>query len=480
MKLKLDYKWIALWVTNIGSFMAALDGTIVVIGLPTMLQNLHAGIYDGVWIITGYGLMIAVSLSIVGRLGDLLGRVRLYNLGFVVFTVGSLLCALSRDGGQLVIFRFFQGIGAALLVANSAAIITDAFPKGELATGLGTNMMASNLGAIAGYTLGGVMITYFGWRSIFLLNVPIGIFGTIWGYYRLKEVSVKAIGQKFDFAGSVLYCIGLATILFALTVGNPTSGGNITILTCGLAFFVAVIFVELKQKYPTIDLTLFKIRQFAACNFASFLFALTFACGPFLRSLYLQLVLGYSPLKAGLLLIPMDTLILLLNPISGRMADKYGGRALSTLGLIFSAAALIWFSTLTETSPYSTLLISLILFGIGLALFAPANASSVMSSVPAEKRGISNGIRMTLNQTGGVLSVPFSLLLMTLVMPYAKLSQIVGSSQLINSNEIPIFLKAINHACFVLGIIVLVAIIPNLWGSKRGRLEKPIFRDPAE
>ena len=441
MKLKLDYKWIALWVTNIGSFMAALDGTIVVIGLPTMLQNLHAGIYDGVWIITGYGLMIAVSLSIVGRLGDLLGRVRLYDLGFVVFTVGSLLCALSRDGGQLVIFRFFQGIGAALLVANSAAIITDAFPKGKLATGLGTNMMASNLGAIAGYTLGGVMITYFGWRSIFLLNVPIGIFGTIWGYYRLKEVSVKVIGQKFDFAGSVLYCIGLATILFALTVGNPTSGGNITILTCGLAFFVAVIFVELKQKYPTIDLTLFKIRQFAACNFASFLLAFTFACGPFLRSLHLQLVLGYSPLKAGLLLIPMDTLILLLNPISGRMADKYGGRALSTLGLIFSAAALIWFSTLTATSPYSTLLISLILFGIGLALFAPANASSVMSSVPAEKRGISNGIRMTLNQTGGVLSVPFSLLLMTLVMPYAKLSKIVGSSQLINSNEIPYFLR---------------------------------------
>ena len=206
----------------------------------------------------------------------------------------------------------------------------------------------------------------------------------------------------------VQFYIALAWRLFdSPAVGNPTSGPNIAILTCGLAFFVAVIFVELKQKYPTIDLTLFKIRQFAACNFASFLSALTFACGPFLRSLYLQLVLGYSPLKAGLLLIPMDTLILLLNPISGRMADKYGGRALSTLGLIFSAAALIWFSTLTETSPYSTLLISLILFGIGLALFAPANASSVMSSVPAEKRGISNGIRMTLNQTGGVPAFHF-------------------------------------------------------------------------
>ena len=469
MKNKIDYKWVALSVTTVGGFMSSLDSTIVVIGLPTILQSLQASIIHGIWIITGYSLMMTVLAVMLGRLADLHGRVKLYNLGFAIFTVGSLLCALSRTGEQLIIFRFLQGTGAALLMVNSAAIITDAFPRGELGMGLGINMMSMNMGAIMGYTLSGVMITYFGWRSIFLLNVPIGIFGTIWGYLRLKEISIKPVGEKFDYAGSILYCIGLSTILLGMTIGNPTSGHNIAILAGGLAFFIAVIFVELRQKYPTLDLTLFKIRLFAAGNLTSFLNSLAFSCGPFLRSLYLQLILGYSALKAGIILIPMEITVLIFGPISGKLADRYGSRVLSSVGLALNAAALIWFSTLTAKSSYGAVLISLLLFGFGRALFISPNSSSVMGSVPAEKRGVANGIRMTLNSTGGVLSVPFSLLLMTLVMPYDKLSQIVSSSQLVNSNEVPIFLKAINHACLILGIIILFAIIPSLL---RGQQEK--------
>ena len=462
MKHQMDYKWMALSVTSVGTFMAYLDSSIVVIGLPTILQDLHASIVHGIWIITGYTLMLTIFLVLLGRLADLYGRVRLYNLGFAIFTIGSLLCALSRTGAQLIIFRFLQGSGAALIYANGGAIITDAFPKGELGMALGTNVMSVNLGSIAGYTLGGVMITYFGWRSIFLLNVPIGIFGTIWGYLRLKETSVKSAGEKFDYIGSILYCIGLSTILLALTIGDPLSVRNIAIFAGGLAFFVAVIFVELREKYPTLDLTLFRMRSFAAGNLASFLNSLAWACGPFLRSLYLQLILGYSAAKTGVMLIPMEIVIFLISPIAGRLADRFGSRVLTSVGLALNAAALFWFSTLNSKSSYGAVLISLFLFGFGMAMFFPPNSSSIMGSVPAEKRGVANGIRMTLNQTAGVLSVPFSLLLMTLVMPYNKLSQIVGSSQLINSNEAPIFLKAINHACLILGIIVLFAIIPSL------------------
>ena len=462
MKRKMDYKWVALAVTCLGTFMANLDLTIVVIGLPTILQQLHATIVHGIWIITGYTLMMTILLVLLGRLADLYGRVRLYNLGFTVFTIGSLLCALSQTGVQLVAFRFLQGAGAALLYANSGAIITDAFPSGELGTGLGINIMAVNIGSIVGYTLGGVMITYFGWRSIFLLNVPIGIFGTIWGYLILKEISHKPVGQKFDFAGSILYCVGLATILLALTIGNPLSIRNLGILGCGVGFFIAVIFVELKQKFPTLDLALFKIRQFALGNMAGFLNAIAFSCGPFLRSLYLQLIMGYSAAKTGLLLIPMEVIIFIVSPLSGRLSDKYGAKVLSSLGLLLNASALFWFATLSNASSYGAGLVSLLLFGFGMALFFPPNASAVMGSVSADKRGVANGIRMTLNQTGNVFSVPFSLLLMTLVMPYTKLSQIVSSSQLLSSNEGPIFLKAINHACFILGIITLVAIIPSL------------------
>ena len=475
MKFKMDYKWVALSVTIVGSFMASLDSNIVVLGLPTIFKDLNATIVHGIWIITGYSLMMTILALVLGRLADLFGRVRLYNLGFAVFTLGSLFCALSQNGEQLVIFRFLQGTGAALLAVNSVAIITDAFPKGELGMGLGTNIMAMNVGAIAGFTIGGVMITSLGWRSIFLINVPIGIFGTIWGYLRLKEIRAKPVGEKFDYSGSVLYCIGLSTILLALTIGDPLSVRNIAILAGGLAFFVMVIFVELRQKHPTLDLTLFKIRAFAAGTISAFLNFLAFGCGPFLRSLYLQLILGYSALKAGILLIPMEAVIFILSPISGRLADRYGSRVLCSVGLAVNAAALFWFSTLNEKSSYIAVLISLVLFGLGTALFGPPNMSSIMGSVPAEKRGVANGFRMTVTMTGGVLSVPFSLLLMTLVMPYNKLSQIVSSTQLISSNELPTFLRAINHACLILGIIVLFAIIPSLMRGPRepGKLKIP-------
>ena len=249
----------------------------MVIGLPTILQNLHASIVHGIWIITGYALMMTILPVMLGRLADLYGRVRLYNLGFAIFTIGSLLCALSRNGDQLVIFRFLQGVGAALLVPIAQLLLPMLSRKVSSAWDSASGIMSANLGAIAGYTLSGVMITYFGWRSIFLLNVPIGIFGTIWGYLRLKEIGVKPVSQKFDFAGSILYCIGLATILLALTIGDPLSGRNIAILAGGLAFFVVVIFVELRQKYPTLDLTLFKIRLFATGNLASFLNSMAFS-----------------------------------------------------------------------------------------------------------------------------------------------------------------------------------------------------------
>ena len=467
MKSKTEYKWVVLTVTTIGSFMATLDSSIIVVGLPTVLKELNASIVHGIWIITGYKLMMTILPVLFGRLSDLYGRVRLYNLGFIIFTIGSLLCALSQNGEQLGIFRFLQGTGAALLVVNSVAIITDAFPRKELGTGLGISMMAVNIGAIVGYTLSGVMITYFGWRSMFLINIPIGIFGTVWGYLRLKEISTKPELKKLDYAGSILYCIGLATILLALTIGNPTSGRNIAILIGGLIFFAVVIFVELKQKYPTLDVSLFKIRLFAAGNLATFLNTLGFNCGPFLRSLYLQLVLGYSVLKTGILLIPMEIILFFVVPISGRLADKYGSRVLSSTGLALNGIALIWFSTLNEKSSYSAVLISLVLFGFGMGLFAAPNTSSVMGSVPAEKRGVASGIRNTINQTAGVLSIPFSLLLMSLVMPYDQLSKITGSVQLSNTNEIPIFLKAVNHACFILGIITFLAIIPSLLRGPR-------------
>jgi MFS family permease len=322
--------------------------------------------------------------------------------------------------------------------------------------------MSNNLGHIVGYTLGGLMIGLFGWRSIFFINVPVGIFGTVWAYFRLKEVSIRTAGQKFDYAGSILYSLALVIVLGAITIGNPTSALNLGVLAGGLVLFGVMILVERKQKFPTLDLSLFKIRLFAAGNLTNFLNNLAFNCGPFLRSLYLQLILGYSPLKTGIILIPLEIVVLVLSPISGRLSDRYGSRILSSIGLAINAASLFWFATLNEKSSYTEILVSLILFGCGRALFSSPNSSSVMGSVPAGKRGIGNGVRMTINQTANVLSVPLSLLLMTFVMPYDRLSQIVGGNQLVTSGELHTFLRAINMSCLILGVILLVAIIPSL------------------
>ncbi len=463
----MDYKWVALTVTTVGVFMGSLDSSIVVIGLPTVLQDLHATIVHGIWIITGYRLMMVLLVVVLGRIADMYGRVRLYNLGFAFFTVCSLFCGLSRTGAELVIFRLLQGASAAFLTANSAAIITDAFPPNELGMGLGTNMMAMNLGNMAGYTLSGVMISAFGWRSIFLVNVPVGIFGTIWGYKRLKEIGIRANDERFDYVGSILYCVGLFTILFALTIGNPLSVRNEAILLTGFTVFTTMIFVERRQKCPMLDLSLFKSRLFAAGNITSLLNSLAFNSGPFLRSLYLQLIVGYSPSEAGIILIPMEIVIVILSPISGRLSDRYGSRILSSIGLAINASALIWFSTLNQKSSHATILLSLLLFGLGRALFASPNSSSVMSSVPPGRRGVANGVRVTINNTGNVFSVPLSLLLMTLVMPYDQLSKIVGGSQLANPNEFNLFLHAINHACLILGLIILFAIIPSMLRGPR-------------
>ena len=434
MKPRIDYKWTVLTVTTVGMFMASLDSSIVVVGLPTVLENLKATMVHGIWIITGYRLMVVVLGVLLGRLADIHGRVKYYNIGFSIFTVGSLFCGLSQNGPELIIFRLVQGAGAALIIANSTTIITDAFPRSQLGLAIGVNMMALNMGAVAGYTLSGVMITYFGWRSIFYLNVPVGIFGTIWAYIRLKEVSIRDLNQKFDYLGAALYTTSLLLVLLGLTIGDPKSLNNIIVIGAGLGGFVALIFVENRQKFPTVDLSLFKIRIFAAGNLCNFLNSIAYNCGPFLRSIYLQLVLGYSAYTTGVMLIPMEILVFTISPVSGRLADKFGSRILSSIGLALNAAGLFWFSILTPQSSYGSVLVSLMLFGFGRAMFASPNASSIMSSVPAQKRGIGNGVRMTLVQTGNVLSVPLSLLLMTFVMPYSRLSQIVSSSQFVNSS----------------------------------------------
>src|SRR5512146_2401328 len=215
----IDYKWIVLSVTTIGALMASIDSTIVILGLPDMMVKLHADMIEMVWVIMGYILVSTVFLLTFGRVADMLGRVRMYNLGFVVFTIGSALCGFSNTATQLILFRLVQGSGAAMMVVNSVALITEVFPPNERGRALGLNAITFSIGGVAGPILGGLILTLADWRWIFFINVPVGLFGAIWGYRVLREMSVRKEGERFDVVGALSFSLGLTALLIALTLG---------------------------------------------------------------------------------------------------------------------------------------------------------------------------------------------------------------------------------------------------------------------
>jgi EmrB/QacA subfamily drug resistance transporter len=461
-----EYKWVALTVTTIGTFMVALDSSILIVGLPILLNELNASLVHGVWIITGYRLAITILLVAIGRIADMLGRVRLYVLGFAVFTGASALCGFSQSGDQLVFFRLLQGIGGALIIVNSVAVIADAFPASELGTGIGINFMAFNIGSIVGYTLSGIIVELASWRFIFLINVPIGIFGCFWARLRLREMH-RGVSEKFDYLGAILYSSSLTLILAGLSLESLTSPIAITLLVAGFLTLPIFVAVERKVPHPTLDLNLFKNRLFSAGNLASLLNSLAFNSLPFLLTLYLQLVRNLDAITTGFLFIPLEAAVLVVGPLSGRLSDRYGGRGLCTLGLLFSGVALVWFGTIDMTIGYAALILALVASGIGRGLFISPNASSIMGPVPPSKRGVANGVRTTIVQTGIVVSLPLSLAFMTLGMPYDRLTQLSGGTSNLAATDISAFLSALHYAFYLLAIVTLLAVVPSvLRGSK--------------
>jgi len=455
----LEYKWTVLTVTTVGIFMATLDASIVVVGLPTVIDDLHTSLIAGVWVITGYRLMITILLVAIGRVADIFGRIKIYNTGFAVFTLGSALCGFAPNAELLIIFRLVQGLGAALLFVNSMAIVVDAFPTSELGTAIGINQMAINAGTIAGYTLSGVMIGLFGWRSIFLVNVPVGIFGTLWARERLRELYTVEEREAFDLLGAGLFSTALTIMLLGLTLGDLRSLQTQLLVGASIALFIAFVVHELRVRHPVMDLSLFKIRAFTAGNLTNLLNGLAFSALAFLLTLYFQLVKGYSPLQTGLALIPMDLTLILVGPVSGRLSDKYGARGLSTLGLAITSLSLLLFSTFSVDSTLLIITGVLALAGFGIGLFRSPNASSVMGALPSERRGIGAGVRSTILNTSGVVSIPLALAFMTVVIPYDQLSIIISQPALETAAEALALLDALRYAFYSFAVINAIAVI---------------------
>ena len=426
-----NYKWIALSNTTLGVLMAAIDGSIVIISLPAIFNGIKLDPLEPgstsylLWIFMGYLLVTAVLVVAFGWLGDRYGRVRMYNAGFAIFTVGSLLLAATPFEGSagalwIIGMRIVQGIGGAFLFANSAAILTDAFPTHQRGLALGINGIAAIAGQFIGLLAGGFLATI-EWRLVFFVSVPIGIIGTIWAYLRLEELSTTS-HRRMDWAGNLTFGIGLAAILIGITYGIQPYGSDPTgwtsplvigLIGGGLVLLAAFLWLERRVRDPFFDLSLFRIRAFMAGNLAGLLAStgrggLSFMLVIWLQGIWLPLH-GYSyadtPLWAGIYMLPLTVGFLVAGPLSGFLSDRFGARPFATGGMLLVAVAFIGLTRLPVIFAYPLFALTILLAGVGSGLFNSPNAAAIMNSVPAGQRGAASGMRAVFANAGFVVSI---------------------------------------------------------------------------
>jgi MFS family permease len=439
----MEYKWTVLSNTTLGALMASINGTIILISLPVIFRGLDVNPFLPsnftllIWLLLGYGVVTATLLVTFGRISDMWGRARMYNLGFAIFAVGSVMLFLVPNTGttgawELVGFRVVQGIGGAFLFANSAALITDAFPHDERGKALGINQVAAIGGSVVGLVLGGVLaglsdihvgsFVLPAWRVIFLASVPVSVGGTIWAYFKLHDVAKIREGQHVDYLGNATFGVGLTLLLVAVTYGLLPYGSQSmgwsspwvwSGIAGGLALLIAFIFVETRVRDPMFRLELFRIRAFAAGNFAGLLGSIARGGVMFMMVIWFQGIWlplhGYSfaqtPFWAGIYMMPMVAGFLAMGPLSGWLSDKFGARYLASAGMGISAATFVFLLFLPYNFVYWQMGLILFVQGCGMGMFAAPNWAAIMNSVPAEHRGAASGMTATLQNAGMQLSM---------------------------------------------------------------------------
>lgn len=460
----MQYKYVVLTNTTLGAFMAILDGNVVLIALPTIIADLPGtSTFDGIWILMGYTLITATLLLTFGRLSDIFGRVRLYTLGFAVFTVGSALCSLAPNGTTLVLFRLVQGTGSALLFSNSAAILTDVFPQNERGRALGINQIAGTIGSVGGLIAGGVLTGTLGWRSIFWINIPVGVFATAWAFTKLRETSQPTRSEKLDPAGNGLFAMGLTVFLLGLTFGALIGYSLVMIgaMVAGIAMLGAFVAVELRVKFPLIDLSLFRVREFSAGILSNLLSSISRGAVSLVLVFYFQGALGYDALTAGLLLIPLALAFVTFGPLCGYLSDRFGARLFATAGMLVVTIAMFWLSRFPFGAPYEQLLPPMVLAGAGGGMFVAPNIASIMNATPPARRGVASGTSSTLVNTGFLLSMGFAFAIMAATVPISTLQAIfAGEAVRLDPSGIGVFLGSIRQVFLVMGVVSLFAIVP--------------------
>lgn len=429
-----SYKWIALANCTLGVLMASINGSILIIALPVIFAGIKVNPLAGnqtsllLWVMLGFNVATTVLLVTFGRLSDIFGRVKLYNLGFAVFTIGSILCSITWSKGtagelELIIFRLIQGVGGAFLFSNSAAILTDAFPANQRGLALGLNQIAGVGGSVIGLVVGGLLAATGEWRWVFLVNVPVGLIGTIWAYIGLHEVTKTSVtSHRLDVFGNLTLGLGILGIMLGLTYGIMPYGLHpmgwhspfvISSLVIGVLMLGAFGIVEANVRDPLFHLGLFRIRAFTLGNIANFSSSLARGGLQFMLIIWLQGIwlplhgvsFADTPLQAGIDTLPQMVGFLAAGPISGYLSDKLGVRFFTTGGMLLSAAGFYLLNTLPVNFHYLQFGLYLLIIGLGMGLFASPNSASIMNSVPALYRGVGSGMRATFMNAGMMMSM---------------------------------------------------------------------------
>ena len=436
------YKWIALSNTTLGMLIATINQSIVLIAMPDIFRGIHlnplvpSNTSYLLWMLLGFMVVAAVLVVSLGRVGDMFGRVRMYNLGFAVFTAASILMSVTWMSGSagalwLIAMRIVQGIGAAFLFANSSAILTDAFPSEQRGLALGINMVSAIAGSFIGLVLGGLLAPV-AWRLVFLVSVPVGLFGTVWAYMKLEDRSHRS-HAKIDWLGNITFAVGLISVLVGITYGILPHGGHamgwtnpwvLAALIGGILVLTLFVVIERRVEAPMFRIPLFRIRAFAAGNIASLLAALSRGGLMFMLIIWLQGIWlpehGYSfantPLWAGIYMLPLSVGFLIAGPISGRFADRYGARPFATGGMIVAAISFIMLVKLPVNFSYLAFGLLIFINGFAMGLFAAPNQTGIMNSLPPDQRGAGAGMAGTFMNSAMVLSIGifFSLIIIGL------------------------------------------------------------------
>ncbi|HET8978155.1 MAG TPA: MFS transporter, partial [Solirubrobacteraceae bacterium] len=436
------YKWIALSNTTLGVLIATINASILLISLPDIFKGIHinpllpSNTNYLLWLILGFLVVTAVLVVSLGRLGDIYGRAKTYNLGFAVFTFFSIMLSITWMKGSsgamwLIIMRCLQGVGGAMLFANSSAIITDAFPANQRGLALGINGVAAVAGSSIGLVLGGVLAPV-AWRAVFLVSVPFGIFGTIWGFAKLRDLSERK-HAKIDWWGNLTFAIGLVAVMVGITYGIQPYGHHtmgwtsptvIAEIGGGLLVLLIFCFIETRVEQPMFHLDLFKVRAFSAGNLASLLSGIGRGGLQFVLIIWLQGIYlprhGYSfsstPLWAGIFLLPLVAGMLFAGPIAGALSDRMGPRPFAASGMVLAAISFFLLSILPVNFSYIWFALIIVLNGIGMGIFFSPNRASIMNSLPANQRGAGGGMAATFMNSAMVLSIGifFSLMIVGL------------------------------------------------------------------